>query len=338
MKHIQLPALAFGQASAHVDISTYAMQERLKLLGNGLHTYESLAKPGEFIHQSFFTNINGLTIGTVASTPIRVDLKKVNTPMLLIPLSGSGSYRMGSENLIWRAADQAVLLPCKEFSGESSMRSTLVVFINPDRLEATARGMTGIRNQETRLIDLERPKQVSLQYGCISFDRIFRQLTGLINEIYSQQELLKLSGVDDGIYRAMVMMLNPNLFKIEVASAIPGRYSRNLIDQACQYIQANHHQAITLSELEHVSGMSERTLQLAFQKRFQCTPMQWIRMLRLDSARERLINPSPGTTVTAIAFICGFNKPSTFAHYYKQRFRELPSTTLANREVVCDTN
>jgi len=282
------------------------------------------------MHKSWFTAVNGLTIGTVASTPTRAELKKVNTPMLLIPLFGSGSYRMGGENFVWQVADRAVFLPADDFSGESTMRSSLAVFINPDRLKATTSGMLGIKNQMARLNDFDRPKEVLLEYGRISFDKILRQLTGLIDEFSSEPKLLSLSGIDDGIYRAMAMMLNPDLFKIEMATAAPGRYSEKLIDRVCQYIQAHHDQPITLSKLEQVSGMSARTLQLAFQKQLQCTPIQWIRMQRLDTARERLIKADSRTTVTEVAFTCGFNKPSTFTYFYKLRFGELPSTTLAN--------
>ena len=45
-----LPNLAFGKATAEIDLSVYAMQERLDLLGNGLHVYESLLNPSEFMH------------------------------------------------------------------------------------------------------------------------------------------------------------------------------------------------------------------------------------------------------------------------------------------------
>ncbi len=82
------------------------------------------------MHQSSFVHINGLTIGSVASTPIRVELKKVNMPMLLIPLSGFGSYQMAGEKLLWRAGDKAVFLPSEAFTGESSVRASLAIFIN----------------------------------------------------------------------------------------------------------------------------------------------------------------------------------------------------------------
>jgi len=55
-----------------------------------------------------------------------------------------------------------------------------------------------------------------------------------------------------------------------------------------------------------------------------------IQQQRLDTSREYLIKAKSEKTITEIAFICGFNKPSTFAHYYKQRFGELPSQTLTN--------
>ena len=327
---MKLPTLAFGQALAQEDLSVYAMQDRLTLLGNGIHIYESLTKPEAFLHKSWFTTINSLTIGTVASTAIRVESKKINTPMLLMPLSGSGSYQIDGKVLNWCASDRAVFMPSESLKGESTTRSTLAVFVDTHRLKATTTSMLGIENQTARLNGLNVAKEVPLQYGRISFDKIFRQLTGLIDEISSKQSLLSLSGVDDGIYRAMAIMLNPDLFKIEMTCAEPKRHQKNLIDIACQYIQAHHDQPITLTELEHMSGMSARTLQLAFQKQFQCTPIQWIRMQRLDTSREYLIKAKSEKTITEIAFICGFNKPSTFAHYYKQRFGELPSQTLTN--------
>ena len=324
-----LPNLAFGKATAEIDLSAYAMQERLDLLGNGLHVYESLLNPSEFMHQSSFTNINGLTIGSVASTPIRVELKKVNTPMLLIPLSGFGSYQIADEKVLWHAGDKAVLLPSEAFTGESSMRTSLAIFINSDRLEATARGMLGVAGQDSRIFNLGRPREIELKFGHISFDKIFRQISHFIDEFSSQNEMLNLSGVDDVIYRTIVMMLNPNLIKVETMMTGSMEYRKSLVDRACQYVQANQDRTITLSELERVSGMSERNLQYAFKQRFQCSPMQWIRLQRLATARERLLNAVAGTTITAVSLLCGFNKASTFAYYYKLRFNEFPSITLA---------
>ena len=104
---------------------------------------------------------------------------------------------------------------------------------------------------------------------------------------------------------------------------------QDLLDRACQYIQAELSQPITLTNLEHVSGMSRRSLQSAFQKRYHCTPMQWIRFRRLDQAQSTLRNATAYTTITATALECGFSNASIFSSYYRSRFGELPSKVLA---------
>ena len=85
---------------------------------------------------------------------------------------------------------------------------------------------------------------------------------------------------------------------------------------------------VTLTVLESISGLSQRSLQLAFQKQFGCTPMQWVRQIRLDMARKVLLNARPGDTVTKIALDCGFTQLSGFSQAFLARFGELPSDTL----------
>lgn len=328
MKNLEFPSLAFGSMRAHIDTSEYAMQERLKLLENGSHTYESLGNPNKFINHSFFTSINGLKIGSTATTPIRVGLKRVNTPMLIIPLAGEGIYQMGGEVVSWRARDKAVLIPSEDFTGESTLRSSLAIFIDPNRLEATFRSMLGLEIQGSNFMDLCRPQEVAMQYGNISFDAVFRKLTEAVDLLSSEPGLLNLSGLDDGIYRAMAMMLRPDLFKIGGNSRCNQSYSEKLLDRACQYIQENKHQLITLSDLERVSCMTSRNLQYAFQHRFKCSPMHWLRVQRLETARSMLLKADSTLTVTSVALFCGFNSSSTFSNYYRLRFGELPSVTM----------
>jgi transcriptional regulator GlxA family with amidase domain len=128
----------------------------------------------------------------------------------------------------------------------------------------------------------------------------------------------------------MAMMFKPNLFNIQADIVPTQSYSRNLLDRSCQYIQENKHQLITLTDLERVSCMSRRNLHYAFQSHFNCTPMQWVRVQRLESARSMLVKAGSILSVTDTAFLCGFNKSSTFSYYYNLRFGELPSETIAN--------
>jgi AraC-like DNA-binding protein len=274
--------------------------------------------------------INGLTIGAMSSAAMKVSIKDPNTPMLFIPLEGSGSYRCRDEDITIRANDVAALLPKDSYTGVSTLRSSMILFIDPDRLESTARSMLGVENGGSTLISLDRPQSLALKFGGIALDEVFRQIAGTMDLFSSHPGLLSLSGVDDRIYRTIVMMAKPNLFKIETENDSTQSYSRKLLDRVCQYIQENKHQLITLTDLEQVSCMSRRNLHYAFQHNFNCTPMQWVRVQRLDAARTMLRKVGSTLSVTATAFLCGFNKSSTFSHYYNLRFGELPSVTIAN--------
>ncbi len=333
MSNAQLPSLAFGARTALIDTTVYGMQDRLRLLANGMQEYDALTPPKLFLHQSSFTNIKGLIVGSTASTATQVKIKKVGSAMLMIPFSGQGHYSIMDEQLNWHKGHVAVLLPDQAFEGASSSRSSLVILIDPMQLDFVVKSIIGLQSNKSPQIDLSRPKEISLQYGFINFEAIFKQLSVLIDQFSLHAGFLDSSGLDDTIYRSIAMMLRPDLLSDEHRYPAKHPFDRDLLDRACQFIQSELSQPITLSNLEHISGMSRRSLQSAFQKRYDCSPMQWIRFRRLEQARSTLENSNAETTVTATALECGFSNASIFSSYYKARFGERPSTVLAKKRV-----
>ena len=176
-------------------------------------------------------------------------------------------------------------------------------------------------------MNLDEDKVLPLHARGISFDDGFRHLCGLIDSHLHQPQSLALLGIDDLFYRNIALMMRPGLFLIQ--DHAEKRTDWKTIDGLCEYIEANLDKRLTLTDFEQVSGLSARGLQFAFQRRFQCTPMEWVRWERLVLARKRLSNAIPGTTVMAVALACGFSNPGKFARHYQKRFGELPSDTLA---------
>lgn len=87
--------------------------------------------------------------------------------------------------------------------------------------------------------------------------------------------------------------------------------------------------SLSISDLAHQSGMAERTLRTAFQKCFGVSPIEYLRVRRLNQARQLLELASAGeTTVTQIAFQLGFWDLGRFAKAYHQLFGKFPSETL----------
>ena len=77
------------------------------------------------------------------------------------------------------------------------------------------------------------------------------------------------------------------------------------------------------------TGVGARAIFRAFQQSRGYSPMAFARMVRLKHARERLLAPDPETSVTTVAFACGFGNLGHFARDYREAFGEPPSATLA---------
>ena len=78
-----------------------------------------------------------------------------------------------------------------------------------------------------------------------------------------------------------------------------------------------------------IAGVSERSLQTAFNDVYGEPPSVHLRRRALHTARRVLEGSDAGrTTVTAVAHDHGFTHLGRFARYYKEHFGESPSDTL----------
>lgn len=96
-----------------------------------------------------------------------------------------------------------------------------------------------------------------------------------------------------------------------------------------EYIRANWNHAITVEDLAAAAGASTRSIFKAFRDSRNCSPMAFVKSIRLQHARRILQRPEQATTVVSTAFACGFLNPGHFARDYRLAFGELPSATLA---------
>lgn len=177
-------------------------------------------------------------------------------------------------------------------------------------------------------INLDDPAALKLQAPGVSFDQAIRSLCRLVDQFQGQQTLLDLSGIDDNFYRILGMMFSPDLLGCGAApgaSSAPG----HALSRVCDFIVANLHRPLTLTDLEENAGLSARALQLQFLKQFGCSPMAWLRDQRLEVAHQRLLHDAY-VSVTQVALDVGFASPSRFAAAYKAKFGLLPSENRIN--------
>jgi len=101
-----------------------------------------------------------------------------------------------------------------------------------------------------------------------------------------------------------------------------------ILDDLVSWIRANSDRPLHMAELEKRSGYSERSLRNAFQERFGCPPKQWIRRTRMEAARQRLLEPGPGETVSTIARDHGYQHVSQFSRDFRCVFGQQPSLVM----------
>jgi AraC-like DNA-binding protein len=96
-----------------------------------------------------------------------------------------------------------------------------------------------------------------------------------------------------------------------------------------KFIEANWDQPLNMDEIASAVGASKRTIFRAFQEARGYSPKVFAKQVRLQHAREMLESADAATTtVTEIAFTCGFNDLGHFSRDYRQSFGELPSRAL----------
>lgn len=102
-----------------------------------------------------------------------------------------------------------------------------------------------------------------------------------------------------------------------------------IVKLAEDYALAHAGDSLYLTDLCEATGVSERSLEYAFNKIMAVTPIAYLTRLRLHWVRKALLaGTRASTTVSAEALNRGFWHFGEFSHAYRDCFGELPSQTL----------
>jgi AraC-like DNA-binding protein len=100
------------------------------------------------------------------------------------------------------------------------------------------------------------------------------------------------------------------------------------VRKAIERLEAEPARRWRLGDLAAACGIAPRTLQKQFRRFLSRAPLEFLRELRFDRARQDLLHASDTATITEIATRCGFGHFGRFATEYHRRYGESPSTTL----------
>ncbi|VXC36902.1 AraC family transcriptional regulator [Arthrobacter sp. 9V] len=102
-----------------------------------------------------------------------------------------------------------------------------------------------------------------------------------------------------------------------------------LVRECRELLERHAFEELTVPDIAECLGVSVRTLQTALRAETGATPSELLRSIRLDRAREMLLEADPRQqSVTAVADLCGFTHQGRFSALYVKAFGELPSESL----------
>jgi AraC-like DNA-binding protein len=135
-----------------------------------------------------------------------------------------------------------------------------------------------------------------------------------------------LASMEQTLFTYMLFGLENSLSdRLRVSSPEAGAEQVKMVET---YIEAHAHEPIDVGTIVRVTGHSASSLYRAFRRYRQCSPMAYLREVRIRRARSRFLRARPEDSVANIALACGFTHLGRFAARYRSRFGENPSATL----------
>ena len=325
-----LLTLAFSDGLSPLRSDLDSLREQLLTLLPEVSEYTPVF-PSAFRHKCSGFALNTLSLLSLAAQAACFNVPRSSHLWIFIPFVGEIHFRSAT-GLSRCLPGQALLaVPSAVRTVSHSEGAFLAIRLRPQELSVAASMMFGTGGEFMVDFDLAEDRVLNLRFGGFSFETVLHRICALIDSYSGQSVGLEALGLDQLLYRNLALMLQPEgLLRRCVAEPAGGR-TRRPVDAVCQYMENNLQRPITLATLERVSGLSARGLQVAFQKRFGCSPMRWLRDRRLDSVQRHLRDASGSETVASIARSYGFTRLGAFAKSYADRFGELPSATLGRR-------
>ena len=157
-------------------------------------------------------------------------------------------------------------------------------------------------------------------------------LIGFIDELHREHAFIpSCLGLDEQFYRLLSLCLlevSGKSDKVQTHWGASADTWTTSLDDLVDYIRANAHQNLTLTDLEERSNYSARRLQSLFKEKLNCSPIQFIRRQRLALAMARLETAGWDDTVTTISRSAGYRHLATFTRDFQREFGVNPSAVL----------
>jgi AraC-like DNA-binding protein len=266
----------------------------------------------------------GLVYGH-CSTAASADFPEAERFRLLTALIGNGHAAIGNNAIALDADQSCIVSPGqKVVIAAEANHEWFNLRIDPGAFERKLACLLGARPSGK----LEFAPAVNRH--CPRFQQLWRLIRFFSEQLDATSDQLPALVLGELEQTILVAFLSASrhtfshLLEREPEETVPAHVRR-----AEEFIEAHWDEAIGIENLVEATGVGARAIFKAFRQTRGYSPMAFARMVRLKHARRMLAAPDAETTVTLVAFACGFGNLGHFARDYRQAFGERPSQTLA---------
>jgi AraC-like DNA-binding protein len=293
-----------------------------------VHTWDHPEKGESFLNHSGSIRLGEITILSTWGSEIIGEVEQKSEAQFVLPYqAGTNSFEVFGHPFSFRSSSLFIPAACTRIRLHCTTCSGVIFSFPPQTLLPVAHaiggpGFDGLALQTaldqpailSRRTDARRDRCQRLLMDALEFAERSVAIFGEVNPILR---------LDDLIRRLMVMMLVPDL--LEASEPVVQAEEPFAHAALVEWALAHLHEPISLSDMEQRSHYSRRSLQLAFNKRYGCGPMQWLRRQRLAKARSMLEQPGRWGSIYEVAMACGYLSQAYFSRDFLNRYGERPS-------------
>jgi AraC-like DNA-binding protein len=240
-------------------------------------------------------------------------------------LAGKGRIRTRRSSVDVTPEVSCIIPPETPFMAEyGAGYRHLILQFDPINMSQKIEAITGLRPSEPLNLPTMTPLSTERQWRLKS---LALTLAGQFAEDIPTGDL----AVAELSQALATMFLQVNLDGFgEVSSAREsacGRHEASLLED---YIDAHWNEPLAIEDIAQACGVSVRSVYARFKQHRGMSPASYLRDVRLSNAHSLLLAPTGGSVID-VALKCGFASFGHFARRYREKFGELPSTTLARR-------
>jgi AraC-like DNA-binding protein len=280
--------------------------------------------PGEFTATGNFIRLNNIALAYLSyGAAARIRCGAINAVRQQFCITGSATASFGSQRC-HIDADRPCLIPAQDeavYDFDDNF-SQIVLYVDTAALRGVLSAVIGVPVSQNLIF--ETPTDA----GKPELRRLRQLVQFLVSELDhdAAPSMPVLAELERSV---LVSFLHANTHNF---SRLLGRDARRVtpwqVRRAEEFVEANWQRPLTLRMIADATGVSARSLFNAFRAARGCSPTEYVKRVRLKQARQMLTSPTQHTSVTAVAFACGFDNPGHFSGNYRLAFGELPSQTL----------